>query len=343
MIAPGFSFALLFALAASLLPQSGATRTRGAGREYGVNLTFAVYQFDDVRSPKLEPVTRLSATFTSGDEEAAYLREKYKIEDVSIRHVRSVGLANGEGFTDAVLLGPEYMVFTVTATEAVRGQMKLGMKVKYANAPLLEVAEVVIGNYETVLLRGGRGMFGLKQYIGAGGRQETAPNERALLLSVTPEVVPVTSLKNRPEQLSHPLDEYGATISMAESDRFTPPVALERIVPRFEAGRRVQGSVLLGGIVTPEGKIINVRVLRSLDPEIDQRAVEAFRQYRFSPALLNGKSVNASYREELTFADRQPTLREIQEELRKQREEREKREGKPPNRRRRWPFPIAAG
>jgi TonB family protein len=46
----------------------------------------------------------------------------------------------------------------------------------------------------------------------------------------------------------------------------------------------VRGSVRLGGIVTPEGKIINVRVIRGIEPVIDDRAVEALRQYRFSPA-----------------------------------------------------------
>ena len=112
---------------------------------------------------------------------------------------------------------------------------------------------------------------------------------------------------------------------MNESDRFTPPVALERVVPKFETGRHVQGSVLLGGVVTSEGKIINVQVLRGLDPVIDDRAVEAFRQYKFSPALLNGKPVSATYREELTFA-RQTTFAEVREELEKQREQEKEKE-----------------
>ena len=71
--------------------------------------------------------------------------------------------------------------------------------------------------------------------------------------------------------------------------------------------------------------MINIRVLRSLDPVIDERAVDAFRQYKFSPALLNGKPVFATYREELTFAAPPPSLLELEQEQRKQRElEREK-------------------
>jgi hypothetical protein len=74
-------------------------------------------------------------------------------------------------------------------------------------------------------------------------------------------------------------------------------------------------------------------VLRSLDPVIDERAVDAFRQYKFSPALLNSKPVFATYREELTFAAAPPSILELEEEKRKERElekEREKQKRKKP-------------
>ena len=129
--------------------QSGATRSRAAGREYGVNLTFAVYQFDEARSAALEPITRLPSTFSSANEEIGYLKEKHKLEDVAVRHVRSVGLTSGETFTDAVLLGPEYMVFTVSPDRIARGQMALAMNVKYANEPMLEIKNV--GNFKIKL------------------------------------------------------------------------------------------------------------------------------------------------------------------------------------------------
>jgi hypothetical protein len=270
-------------------------------------------------------VTRLSGTYSTAQEEIAYLKDKNKLEEIAVRHIRSVGLRNGEMFNDAVLLGPEYMVFTVSPREMVKGYMKLDLRVRYANEPLLDAKGVEFENFETVMLRGGKGMFGVKYFVGAGGRQEAVPVERTLLVSVTSEIVPVANLRNRPQELSRPVDQYGGAVAMNESDRFTPPVALERVAPKFESGRIVKGSVLLGGVVTPEGGMINIRVLRSLDPVIDERAVDAFRQYKFSPALLNGKPVFATYREELTFAAPPPSLLELEQEQRKQRElEREK-------------------
>jgi TonB family protein len=296
----------IFIACAAGLGQSGSGGARTNYREYAVNLTFAVYQYEAGRSPAMEEVTRLGSTFSSADEETAYLKEKHKLQEVAVRHVRSVGLRGGETFNDAVLLGPEYMLFTMTPREIVRGVMKLDFRARYANQPMVEAKSVELENYETVLLRGGRGMFGVKYYVGAGGRQESVPAERTLLISITPEIVPVGNLRNRPEQLSHPLDEHGGALRLTESDRFTPPVAVDRVTPKFESMRGVKGSVLVAGIVTPEGKIINVRVLRSIDPIIDERAVAAFRQYRFTPALLNGKPVHATYREEISFAPPAP-------------------------------------
>ena len=290
-----------FSAASAAFSQSGATTSRATGRDYGVNLTFAVYQYDAQRSPAVEEVTRLSGTFSSAEDEIAHLKDKYKLEEVAIRHVRSAGLRSGETFNDAALIGPEYMTIWVTPRDVVRGYMKLDISVRYANESILDKKGVELENFETVALRGGKGMFGAKFFVGAGGRQESVPIERTLLISVTPEIVPVANLRNRREQLSHPVDEYGTPIKMAEGDRFTPPVPLERVAPKFEAGRGIRGSVLLAGVVTPEGKVTNVRVLRSLEPVMDDRAVDAFRHYTFSPALLNGKPTYATFREELVF------------------------------------------
>jgi TonB family protein len=326
-------FCLLFTLLLSLFvvptqAQSGAAGTRASGRQYGVNLTFAVYQFDAARSPALEEITRLVGTFSTADDEIAHIKEKYRLEEVEVRHIRSVGLQSGQPFNDAVLLGPEYMVLWATPRDVIKGYMKLDFKVRYATEQLLDVKNIEMDNYETVILRGGRGMFGVKFFVGAGGRQESAPVERTLLISVTPEIVPLSSLRNQPTQLSHPVDQYGSPLDTKEGDKFTPPVPLDRVVPKFETGRGIRGSVILTGVVTPEGRVINVRVLRGIDSVIDERAVEAFRQYKFSPALLNGKSVHATYREELTFAAPKPTLLELQREMEKEREKEKEKEKK---------------
>ena len=51
---------------------------------------------------------------------------------------------------------------------------------------------------------------------------------------------------------------------------------------------RVQGVVILEAVVDPNGRVENVTVLRSI-PLLDRAAIEAVRQWRYSPLLLNGQ------------------------------------------------------
>jgi TonB family protein len=43
--------------------------------------------------------------------------------------------------------------------------------------------------------------------------------------------------------------------------------------------------------VSAEGRPEMIRVIKSIHPEVDARAVEAVRQWRFQPATLDGKPV----------------------------------------------------
>ena len=52
----------------------------------------------------------------------------------------------------------------------------------------------------------------------------------------------------------------------------------------------VQGVVILEAVLNAQGGVESVRVLRSI-PLLDQAAVDAVQQWRFTPALLNGQPV----------------------------------------------------
>ena len=60
-----------------------------------------------------------------------------------------------------------------------------------------------------------------------------------------------------------------------------------------EEARRAkyQGTCVLGLIVDADGKPRDIRVARSLGMGLDQKAIEAVRQWRFSPALKDGQAV----------------------------------------------------
>ncbi len=60
--------------------------------------------------------------------------------------------------------------------------------------------------------------------------------------------------------------------------------------PDIAKQARVQGIVILECTISPQGKVTDVKVLRGI-PLLDQAAVEAVRQWVYTPTLLNGVPV----------------------------------------------------
>ncbi len=60
--------------------------------------------------------------------------------------------------------------------------------------------------------------------------------------------------------------------------------------PDIAKQARVQGIVILECVISPQGKVTNVTVLRGI-PLLDQAAQDAVRQWVYSPTLLNGVPV----------------------------------------------------
>ncbi|MBI2356095.1 MAG: energy transducer TonB [Candidatus Doudnabacteria bacterium] len=72
-----------------------------------------------------------------------------------------------------------------------------------------------------------------------------------------------------------------------------PPQRLEHVPPEYPAiarTARVQGIVIIQATINETGRVVEVEVLRSI-PLLDQAALDAVRQWRYTPTLLNGKPV----------------------------------------------------
>jgi periplasmic protein TonB len=62
------------------------------------------------------------------------------------------------------------------------------------------------------------------------------------------------------------------------------------IYPTLSRNAHIQGVVILEAVLDAKGRVESVRVLRSVQT-LDQAAVDAVQQWRFTPALLNGQPV----------------------------------------------------
>ena len=86
----------------------------------------------------------------------------------------------------------------------------------------------------------------------------------------------------------------------------TLPRVLREVKPQYTSDAmraKVQGTVLLECVVRPDGTVGEVEVVRSLDRAfgLDQEAIKAARQWRFSPGMRLGEPVAVLVTIELTF------------------------------------------
>ncbi len=69
---------------------------------------------------------------------------------------------------------------------------------------------------------------------------------------------------------------------------------MEQLKPEFARSARaagIRGIVLLQAVISKEGIPLSLKVLSSPDPELSSAAMDAVRQWRYEPTLLNGEPI----------------------------------------------------
>ena len=85
----------------------------------------------------------------------------------------------------------------------------------------------------------------------------------------------------------------------------TPPRVTRQVTPQNkpddDKGFRISGTVLVGLVVSSRGEPKDVHVVKSLDKDIDQSAVEAVKQWHFDPARKGDQPVAVKITVEIRF------------------------------------------
>ena len=85
----------------------------------------------------------------------------------------------------------------------------------------------------------------------------------------------------------------------------TPPRVTHQVTPQNkpddDKGFRICGTVLVGLVVSSRGEPKDVHVVKSLDKDIDQSAVEAVKQWHFDPARKSDQPVAVKITVEIRF------------------------------------------
>jgi TonB family protein len=91
------------------------------------------------------------------------------------------------------------------------------------------------------------------------------------------------------------LDENGKEIGgTMDSPAVAGPVPLRKVDPKYPPAfisARVQGDVVLYAIIRRDGTVDSIEVVRSLDPQLDQNAMQALSRWRFQAAQREGRAV----------------------------------------------------
>jgi homoserine O-acetyltransferase len=65
--------------------------------------------------------------------------------------------------------------------------------------------------------------------------------------------------------------------------------------------RKISGTVIVQAIIAPDGSVQNVQIVRSLEPSLDESAVDTIRTWRFEPGMKDGKPVPVAVTIETNF------------------------------------------
>ncbi len=74
----------------------------------------------------------------------------------------------------------------------------------------------------------------------------------------------------------------------------TAPVAIRKVDPVYDPQalrEKVEGFVLLYAVIHQDGKVDSVRVVKGLNSQLDENAMNALRRWEFQPATRNGVPV----------------------------------------------------
>jgi protein TonB len=92
----------------------------------------------------------------------------------------------------------------------------------------------------------------------------------------------------------------------ASGDEVSPPELIHKIDPGYtpEAQKaKISGTVMLAILIGTDGTVSDIRVIGTLDPGLDARAISAVSKWQFKPATRGGTPVAFRARAGVTFSE----------------------------------------
>jgi TonB family protein len=150
-----------------------------------------------------------------------------------------------------------------------------------------------------------------KKSLPQSRRQGTAPEEAAPRANETTSR-PTESLSGAADPAASAVVQQPQTSSNASQPPVvyriggdvSAPSVLTKIEPEYsEEARRAgwQGTVVLSLVVDDQGRPQNLKIVRALGFDLDQKAIEAVEKWKFKPGMKDGKPVSVMATIEVSF------------------------------------------
>jgi TonB family protein len=104
------------------------------------------------------------------------------------------------------------------------------------------------------------------------------------------------------------LDERFPRSAQPQS-RLAAPVLERKVDPKYPPAfvkAHVEGEVILYAIIRKDGSVDGIQRVRGLEPQLDQNAIEALKEWKFSPAIRDGAPVDIEAVVHIPFRFRGP-------------------------------------
>lgn len=146
--------------------------------------------------------------------------------------------------------------------------------------------------HKKLVLSLGLGIFVSTSYAAGKSTQQhsTQPSESQGSASTT---------KPKPQKVYH----IGGDVTVPRAIKSSQPQLDEEQIKKLNAGKKVKktGSTILKIVVGEDGTVQYATVFRSFDHDLDAKAIEAAKQWKFEPATKKGVPVAVELMVEVDF------------------------------------------
>lgn len=195
-------------------------------------------------------------------------------------------------------LGKPLADVAVTLTQSATQKVH---EAKSDQAGRVEFADLPAGAYTVTIKQMGFRPLTEPLTLAGGKRLE---RDLALTLGTVQETINVRGASTGPPKVTPPEEVRKYASAKVDAKPLQPPSKIRHVTavyPQAQHDAGVKGTVVIQAQIAKDGSVKNVKVTKSVQPELDKAAMDSVRQWLFTPTRLDGVAVDTDMTVSITF------------------------------------------